>query len=195
MDAHITTTARASIQNQWIFWRPIYRYTWALWQRSSYQHFAAYLNTLENATILDLGTGTGAYIPLLALKKNTHIIFTDPDPLALAQAQAIPSPCAQHFTFDVLDAEHALAKYSNVTHLSLVHVYSVLDEPCDFLGLCHRKAPQAVMLIYLSKFNGLRWLDFLSSRLGFKQIDRSVLQARFSYESVSRLNAVYSGPP
>ena len=195
MDAHITTTARASIQNKWIFWRPIYRYTWALWQRSSYRHFASYLNTLENATFRDLGTGTGAYIPLLALKESTHIIFTDPDPLALAQAQASPSACAQNFSFDVLDAEHALVKYSNVTHLSLLHVYSVLDAPCDFLDLCQRKAPQVIMLIYLSKFNGLRWLDFLSSRLGFKQIDRSVLHARFSYESVSRLNAVFSGRP
>lgn len=195
MDFQIAPADPVRIDNKWALWRPIYQYTWAKWQRSSYRHFADYINALDNATVLDLGTGIGSYIHLLKPKANTRIIFTDPDSLSLAQAAAVPSPWATNFIFDVLDAESAVAKYSEASHISLVHVYSVLTDPEAFLERCHQFTPHVTMLIYLSRFNGMRGLDHISSALGFKQIDVSLLKSRFQHEAVGRLNVSFRGPP
>jgi SAM-dependent methyltransferase len=144
VEDQIALTARASIKNKWACWRSIYPYTWAVWQKSSYQHFAEYVNALEYSTVLDLGTGIGACIPLLRLKPSSRIIFTDPDSIALALAQAVPNASSQQFTFDVLDAKSAIEKYSTATHVSLLHVYSVLPDPLIFLEQCHRQVPQVL---------------------------------------------------
>lgn len=188
-----STSAQASVKNKWTCWRPIYPYTWALWQQSSYRHFANYINALEGATILDLGTGIGSYIPLLKLRPGTRIIFTDPDPLALAQAQLIRSDSSSHFSFDVLDANRAIEKYSSVTHVSMLHVYSVLPDAVGLLEQCHRQTPKAFLMIYLSKLNGRPWLNFLSTAFGFSQVDRGLLQTKFSMSSVGRSNQVFQG--
>ncbi len=58
-------------RNIWRFWRPIYGFTWATWQASSYAHYASYLNALQNSIVLDIGTGTGEYIK--SLKKMIHV--------------------------------------------------------------------------------------------------------------------------
>ena len=139
----ISTSGQASVKNKWACWRPVYPYTWAIWQQSSYRHFAKCMNALEGATILDLGTGIGSYIPLLKLRPGTRMIFTDPDPIALARAQSIQSDSSNHFSFDVLDATGALEKYSAVTHVSMLHVYSVLPDPVGLLEQCHRQTPKA----------------------------------------------------
>ena len=191
----ISISGQTSAKNRWPCWRAVYPYTWAIWQRSSYRHFANYVNALEDATILDLGTGIGSYIPLLKLKSGTHIIFTDPDPIALARAQSILSDSSSHFSFDVLDANSAIEKYSSVTHVSMLHVYSVLPDAVGLLEQCHRQTPKAFFMIYLSKFNGRPWLNFLSTMFGFSQIDREALKAKFAVSPVGRSNQVFEGHP
>ncbi len=151
------------------------------------------MNALEGATILDLGTGIGSYIPLLKLRPGTRMIFTDPDPIALARAQSIQSDSSNHFSFDVLDATGALEKYSAVTHVSMLHVYSVLPDPVGLLEQCHRQTPKALLMIYLSKFNGRLGLNFLSTVFGFSQIDRDLLQTKFAMSSVGGNNQVFQG--
>jgi 2-polyprenyl-3-methyl-5-hydroxy-6-metoxy-1,4-benzoquinol methylase len=188
-------TGQASIKNKWTCWRAIYPYTWAIWQQSSYRHFANYINALENSTILDLGTGIGSYIHLLKLKPGTRIIFTDPEPVALAQAQSIPSESSIQFSFDVMDANSAIKKYSSVTHVSMLHVYSVLPDAVGLLEQCHRQTPNALLMIYLSKFNGISWLNFLSTLFGFSQIDSTLLKTKFSMHAVGRNNLVFQGYP
>ena len=193
VDDQIALITQASIKNKWTCWRSIYPYTWAVWQKSSYQHFAEYVNALEHAIVLDLGTGIGACIPLLKLKPSTRIIFTDPDSVSLSQAQTVSNESSKQFTFDVLDAKSAIEKYSTATHVSLLHVYSVLPDPLILLEQCRRQVPQALLLIYLSKFNGIPWLNFLSSAFGFAQIDRALLEAQFSVSPVGRSNLVFQG--
>ena len=50
-----------TMNNPWRYWRPIYNYTWAVAQRSSYVHYKRQLKD-TGKTILDIGTGEGVYI-------------------------------------------------------------------------------------------------------------------------------------
>lgn len=106
--------------NVWRKWRPVYKYTWARWQHSSYKHFAA--NVGENKVVLDIGTGTGAYIKMLP--KNNTYIFTDIDVESLknAEQQAKLYLKLGSYQYVCCDAEAALQRFKLCDVISLLHV-------------------------------------------------------------------------
>jgi hypothetical protein len=181
------------IRNIWKLWRPIYKYTWAVWQKASYDHYVEYVSALEGATVLDIGTGIGAYIPKLNLKSGTKIIFTDPDQASIDRAMSIEHPQKDRFIFDCLDADSAIEKYRQCSHLSLIHVLSVIDEPFQFIDKCYREVGHELeVLVYLSQFNATSSKKTKSLIFGFARLHDAKLARYFKKTSVGSINNFYS---
>ncbi len=181
------------IKNIWKLWRPFYKFTWAIWQKASYNHYIEYVNALDGATILDIGTGIGAYIPKLNLKPGTRMIFTDPDQASLAKAISQSHPQKEMFTFDCIDADTAIVKYRECTHVSLIHVLSVIEEPFQFIHKCYQEAGHDIeIIVYLSQFNASPSKKTWSRIFGFARLNEADLARYFKKKEVGAINNFYS---
>jgi 2-polyprenyl-3-methyl-5-hydroxy-6-metoxy-1,4-benzoquinol methylase len=183
-------------KNLWKFWRPFYKYTWAVWQKASYDHYAKYINALDDAIVLDIGTGIGPYISKLNPKPSTRIIFTDPDRKSIYQAMS-QDHCKKHlFTFDCIDADGAIKRYKLCTHISLIHVLSVINNPFQFIKKCYKEIGDDLeILVYLSQFNAKSSLKKSSRIFGFARLQKAKLDEHFTKTRVNIINNFYFSKP
>jgi ubiquinone/menaquinone biosynthesis C-methylase UbiE len=178
-------------RNIWRFWRPIYGFTWATWQASSYAHYASYLNTLQNSIVLDIGTGTGEYIKSLKKNDSCQFIFTDPDEKSLLIAQKNALELGLNCTFIVGGINEILESKLEYTHISLVHVLSVLDDPeCSIIKIKNIQTSQVKIIAYLSRFNASSERN-KKSKLGFSRLNRKWLESEFISCRVGLFNRMY----
>ena len=178
--------------NVWRKWRPVYKYTWALWQHSSYKHFAA--NVGENKVVLDIGTGTGAYIKMLP--KNNTYIFTDIDAASLKNAEQQAKQYLKPGSYQCVccDAEAALQRFNLCDVISLLHVITVIPEPEKLLNQINSMMrPNMQIFIYVSGFSKKMpvKLNALVKFLGFNVIKVGGLHKNLSAEKVCFFNERY----
>ncbi len=141
------------VKNAWRYWRPIYRYTWALIQKSSYEHFCEYLSCGDRQ-ILDIGTGTGVYIP--GLPDSNFYTFSDIDIKSLnkAKIQAEKKFSNPRCEFIHGDAMAAIERSGSVDLISLIHVISVVPHPEQVIAKAIEKLnPGGELLIYISSIS------------------------------------------
>lgn len=178
--------------NAWRWWLPIYKYTWERWQQSSYRHFAA--NVGENKVVLDIGTGTGAYIKMLP--KNNYYIFTDIDSksLKIAKVQAKKYLSSGTYEFDCCDATTAIKQHSHANVISMLHVITVIPLPEQLLDLIAKTMqPETTLHIYVSGFSKKmpNFLNKLVKFLGFNVIKVQLLHKDLSSEKICVFNERY----
>lgn len=181
------------MHNSWKYWRHVYSYTWAVAQRSSYEHFQHYIRG-GNKVVLDIGTGVGEYIK--KLPKNNRYIFTDLDPIALGDAEV---QCRKHLkpeTYELVccDAVEAVSRSSDIDVLSLIHVISVVDDPEALISASIRSLrPGGILLIYISSISKrIHWLcNPLFRMLGFRLMDVSRFTNGLVRKKAGRLNDCY----
>src|SRR5206468_2318080 len=115
-------------RNSWAYWRPVYHFTWALAQSSSYRHYRKVLSTFKGK-VLDIGTGTGEYISTLPTV-NTYT-FTDVDSGSLAVAEERARSTLQSGTYKIVrsDGLDALRANPHQDLISIIHVISVVPDP------------------------------------------------------------------
>lgn len=178
-------------KNIWAVWRPVYKYSWAVWQRKSYVHYANIVNKLSDAVILDIGTGTGEYIKYIRANNGVRFIFSDPDPKALEIAMQYSSRQGLNCEFIVGNADEVIKLVDNCTHVSLIHVLSVIDNPFEFVDAVKTKFSNVKIYAYLSKLNAKRNSKGGVGRAGFRRLDKDQLLEYFVVEPVNYLNNVY----
>lgn len=180
--------------NPWRYWRPIYRYTWAFLQQSSYLHFSSYTRNLQSRLIIDLGTGTGEYISKVGA--SNAYIFSDIDAVSLEKAANrasafLPEGC---WRVQLGDAREVVATAPQADVVSVIHVISVVEDP----GLLIQTAldnlkPDGRLLIYISRFS--RYFQYLCSPLntimGFRLINVEKILPNFTRESAGWFNYCY----
>lgn len=179
-------------KNAWRIWRPVYKFTWAVWQRRSYKHYAKLVNSLENACILDIGTGTGEYIKYINPSSNCRFIFTDPDETSLKIAKKRAIHKGLNCEFIVGYADEVVEQIEHCTHLSLIHVLSVINDPFEFIDSVKLKYGNSVNIFaYLSRFNATKGSGGKSNGVGFSRLDKESLDRRFKVKKISPLNNFY----
>ena len=187
--------------NVWTIWRPIYAFTWGIWQKNSYQHFVVMTKKYRGLSILDLGTGIGPYIKDLGDNNKNKFVFTDPDRLALATAEHsakknLPKLFAtRHLQFRVGKAEEILKKINKVDIIVLIHVISVLPDPVGVLRLALTKLkPGGKIMMYVNtrKSKLAHRLNPLTRALGFQFINMDkIAPKKYSTERAGALNTCY----
>jgi ubiquinone/menaquinone biosynthesis C-methylase UbiE len=178
-------------KNPWALWRPIYKYSWAVWQKESYKHYAQVVNNIEDGVILDIGTGTGEYIKYIKSNNRLKFIFTDPDNKSLELAKIRAHRQGLNCEFVVGYADEVLEKVSFCTHLSLIHVLSVIDEPFDFIESAKKNYKNAKIYVYLSRFSAKSGLTMSRTRVGFRRLEKNKLIKYFQVEKISALINLY----
>ncbi len=178
--------------NVWQKWRPVYKYTWARWQQSSYRHFAKHVG--ENKVVLDIGTGTGAYIKMLP--QNNFYIFTDIDAASLknAEQQAKLYLKSGSYKFMCCDAESALQQFNQVDVISMLHVITVIPAPEKLLNqIASMMHPNMQVFIYVSGFSKKmpRMLNRFVKFFGFNVIKVSGLHQNLNAEKICFFNERY----
>ncbi len=187
--------------NVWTLWRPVYSFTWGLWQKSSYEHFADFTRKNHDLTILDIGTGVGPYIKYLGEKNKNRFIFSEPDRLALKVAERrvkkyLPNMMKKNAPeFLIGYAEDILKKTKKVDIIVLVHVISVLPHPDAFLKLAlqHLKPGGKIMLYVNTRKSKLAHsLNPLTRALGFQSVDmEKIIPKKYRVERAGALNTCY----
>jgi SAM-dependent methyltransferase len=178
--------------NIWKYWRPIYRWTWAKAQESSYQHAAEWLKG-KKATVLDVGTGTGEYIALLP--QENHYIFTDIDEGSLKKAtRRAMDRLGWGFEVKKLSAMEALEQHQDLDVILMVHVISVIGNHEALI----RKAmeclkPGGSLLIYINRFSRkFASMDHpIFQGFGFKLINVDQIDVGHVRTQVGLLNECY----
>lgn len=183
-----------SYVNPWKYWRPIYKYTWAFVQRSSYRHFAAYTQKLSAGLVVDLGTGTGEYIHTVA--RGHRYLFSDVEPRSLQLASKRAQACLPGGSWSIQlgDAESVIARAPRADVVSVIHVISVVNDPHALVAAAlENLRPGGCLLIYISRFSGcFRSLcNPLIKRLGFRLIDVESMLPHFRKEAAGWLNYCY----
>ena len=177
----------------WSVWRPIYRWTWAQAQKSSYEHAAEWLKG-KKTRVLDVGTGTGEYIVLLPI--GNRYTFTDIHQASLDKAKARAQKYLNDAVFDFqkISAEEALEKNPEMDVILMVHVISVIGNHEDLI----RKAMKALkpggsLLVYINRFSrSLAMLDNpVLLGLGFKLINVDAVNVPHSRNKVGWMNECY----
>jgi ubiquinone/menaquinone biosynthesis C-methylase UbiE len=186
------TTQLNKKSNVWQKWRPVYKYTWARWQQSSYRHFAKHVG--HNKVVLDIGTGTGAYIKMLPI--NNTYIFTDIDAASLkvAEEQAKIHLKPNTYQFVCCDAECAIKQFAYVDVIALLHVITVIPAPEKLLKqITDIMKPHMQVFIYVSGFSKKmpRALNKFVKFLGFNVIKVGGLHENLNAEKVSFFNERY----
>jgi ubiquinone/menaquinone biosynthesis C-methylase UbiE len=187
MTAHLNKKS-----NVWQKWRPVYKYTWARWQQSSYKHFAKHVG--HHKVVLDIGTGTGAYIKMLPI--NNTYIFTDIDAASLkvAEIQAKIHLKPNTYQFVCCDAESAVKQFSTADVISLLHVITVIPAPEKLLKqIADMMHANQQVFIYVSGFSKKmpRILNKFVKFLGFNVIKVGGLHQNLDAEKVSFFNERY----
>lgn len=179
--------------NIWRYWRPIYRYTWAIAQKSSYSHFRSYTSS-GNKLVLDIGTGTGEYIR--NLPANNRYIFTDIDPVALdiAARHAKEHLHDGNYELVVCDASEAINRFKDADIISIIHVISVVSSPGDLIrDALENLKPGGILLIYISRIS--KKIDWFCNpfvrTLGFRLLDVRKITDGLLRKKVGMLNDCY----
>lgn len=180
--------------NPWRFWRPFYKYTWAVAQRSSYHHFSQYTQNVHSRLILDLGTGTGEYISQVG--RSNHYIFSDLDCNALRIAackaeQHLPSAGWCVMQGDALQLVRAAPPADIV---SAIHIISVVSDPEALIAAAlHNLKPGGKLLIYISRFSRhcRYFCNPLIKVLGFRLLNIEEFLPAFRREAAGWLNDCY----
>ena len=142
-------------KNIWEYWRPVYGFTWAVMQRSSYRHLTQTLRHMDSPkVVLDIGCGTGEYIKHLPRRHTYRFVDIDPKSLEIARRECERHLPAGHWSVHCLDAEGALERLGPVDVITVVHVISVVDDPDDII----ERAKQALnhrgeLLMYISRMS------------------------------------------
>ena len=161
-------------KNIWEYWRPVYGFTWALMQQSSYRHLVHTLAHMDAPrVILDIGCGTGEYIRHLPRQHSYRFVDIDAKSLEVARRE-----CERHlrpgqWSLHCLDAESALRTLGPVDVVTAVHVISVVDHPMRLISLAKEALkPHGELLFYLSRMSKRipRRLDRVARMLGFRGV-------------------------
>jgi len=178
------------------FWTSTYKFTWAVVQRSSYKHFIKYTHNKDKSVILDIGTGTGEYIKMLA--KNNQYIFTDIDEKALKKAEqrAQKYLSGSNWHIKVGDAKEILACREYPDIISLIHVISLISDPQSFIKLALGNLNNnGELLIYVSQYpsNMQRIYNMFMRLLNFNplKIDNILSSFNYSKERIGLFNYCY----
>lgn len=182
------------MKNPWKLWRPVYGFTWALAQRSSYEHFCRYTREKKNCLILDVGTGTGEYIKNLG--KDNDYIFSDVDPKALnsARKKAAKYLPQERWNAKVGDADKVITISPKVDVISVIHVISVVKNPLELISKAMENLkPGGSLLIYISRFSaGIKHrCNPLTRALGFRLMNVGDLLPDYRKEKAGWLNCCY----
>ena len=180
-------------KNIWSYWRPIYQYTWAIAQHSSYAHFRTSTSS-GNKLVLDIGTGTGEYIK--NLPAGNRYLFTDIDPISLAVAARHARKHLREGSYElvVCDALEAIRTYSDADIISIIHVISVVSDPGELIRSAkERLKPGGTLLIYISRISKkIDWLcNPLIRSLGFKLLDVRKITDGLLRKKIGVLNDCY----
>ncbi len=187
------TSSDASLSNRWKYWRPIYRFTWALAQSSSYRDFNAHLRG-EAKKVLDIGSGTGEYIK--SLRTDCQFYFSDIEAASLAKAKSRAQRYLRPGSFHFLqaDAHEAIKQVPSVDVISLLHVISVIPEPQKLIEEAYDKlSPGGELLIYISRMSK-RFADVegvMFRQLGFDTVDLMSMRSDWEIKKVGALNERY----
>lgn len=180
-------------KNIWRYWRPIYRFTWAFIQRTSYAHFCQHLKG-EGKTVLDIGTGTGVYIKNLPRQHKYFFSDLDPKSLEKSKKQALAHLDPGRYSFIVGDALHALDAIESADVISLIHVISVVPDPHKVLHAAIDKlAPGGELVVYISALSKKipTNLQDRFTGLGFRTLKLEELQIKWEVSRVSAFNECY----
>jgi SAM-dependent methyltransferase len=152
-------------KNIWEYWRPVYGFTWALMQRSSYRHLIQALRRMDAPkVVLDIGCGTGEYIKHLPQRHTYRFVDIDPKSLAIARRECERHLNPGHWSIHCLDAGGALDHLGPVDVITVVHVISVVENPLDLIERAKRTLNhRGELLMYIScmskrlprRFNGV----------------------------------------
>ncbi len=159
-------------KNMWAYWRPVYAYTWALMQRSSYRHLTQTLRRMETPrTVLDIGCGTGEYIKHLPKLHTYHFVDIDPKSLAIARKECERHLVQGRWQVHCLDADGALEQIGPVDVITAVHVISVVPNPVEVIARAKtRLNHNGHLLLYISRMSKRlpRRFDGIAKALGFR---------------------------
>jgi len=162
-------------KNIWEYWRPVYGFTWALMQRSSYRHLTQSLQRMEGSrVVLDIGCGTGEYIRHLPRKHIYRFVDIDPKSLAVAQRECERYLRPGHWSLHCMDAEGALITLGPVDVITAVHVISVVDDPQRLIELAKDAlTSRGELLLYISRMSKRlpRRLDAIARLFGFRGVN------------------------
>lgn len=187
------SVSTAMRKNNWRYWRPIYSYTWAKVQRSSYDHFQGFTEG-GNKLVLDIGTGTGEYVKNLS--PNNKYIFTDIDPVALKITAKYAKEYLKEGNYEIFvcDALEAIKRHKDVDVISIIHVVSVISNPRDLIktAINHLK-PGGILLIYISRISKkIDWFcNPLFRTLGFRLMDVGKITNGLLRKKIGMLNDCY----
>lgn len=181
------------MKNIWCYWRPIYRYTWAKVQKSSYDHFQDFTEC-GNKLVLDIGTGTGEYVKKLSV--NNKYIFTDIDPASLKITATLAEKYLKKDNYEILvcDAFEAIKRHKDIDVISIIHVISVISNPIELIGVAINKLkPGGILLIYISRVSKkIDWFcNPLFRALGFRLLDVGKITSGLLRKKVGILNDCY----
>lgn len=185
--------ASSSRRNSWAYWRPVYRFTWAVAQASSYRHYDGIVSACRGK-VLDIGTGTGEYIKTLP-QANTYT-FTDIDAPSLAIAKSRARQTLPQGSYQVLkcDGIEALRQNPDQDLISIIHVISVVPDPRRLLDAAvDNLAAGGRIVVYISRFSKYsKWLcNPLFRALGFRMIDMREMGEGWHHERAGMLNDCY----
>jgi phosphatidylethanolamine/phosphatidyl-N-methylethanolamine N-methyltransferase len=184
----------SSISNPWELWRPFYKYTWAVVQRSSYRHFSRYTQSISSQLILDLGTGTGEYISRVG--HANYYIFSDLDPAALRIAASRAQSHLPVASWNIMhgDALQLVRAAPAADIVSVIHIISVVPDPNALIAaaLLNLK-PGGILLIYISRFSRhcRHICNPFFQALGFRLLDIENMLPAFTRESAGWFNDCY----
>lgn len=191
--SHPTNKVGNANRNSWAYWRPIYRFTWAVAQASSYRHYDRIVSACRGK-VLDIGTGTGEYIK--TLPQTNIYTFTDIDAPSLAVAKRRAKLNLPQGSYQILkcDGIDALQKNPGQDLISIIHVISVVPDPQHLLeAAVDSLARGGKIVVYISRFSKYsKWLcNPLFQALGFKMIDMRKMGKGWRRERAGMLNECY----
>lgn len=162
-------------KNIWQYWRPVYGFTWALMQRSSYRHLIQTLQHMDGSrVVLDIGCGTGEYIRHLPRKHFYRFVDIDPGSLAIARRECERHLRPGHWSLHCIDAEGALRELGPVDVITAVHVISVVEDPQRLIGLAKDAlTARGELLLYISRMSKRlpRRLNSVARMFGFRGVN------------------------